>query len=258
MKTTTKTILLIATSGLFILFLNYSFISENEPGSNKITGTIEAISGTGSLKGTVVFTGTAPKPTVFQVEKDGNTCGSGKREIQEVNADAKGNLKGVVVYLQAVQGGKEFVKPKDGYVLNQEGCHFLPHVLVVPKGADVSIVNKDPVLHNIHTYQILGKVRRSMFNIAQPEQNQKITQKVDPKNSNIIKVECDAHNFMHAWILTLDNPYYAITDASGNFEIKDIPAGKYTVKVWNPTLEVISKEVEIIDGKNTVKLELAK
>lgn len=258
MKKIVKPVLIATSTGLLFLFLNYSFVTENGSGSNKTTGTIEALAGTGSLKGTVVFTGTAPKPTVFQIEKDGNTCGSGKREIQEVNADAKGNLKGSVVYLQAVQGGKEFVKPKDGYVLNQEGCHFLPHILVVPKGADVVIVNKDPVLHNIHTYQILGKVRRSMFNIAQPEQNQKITQKVDPKNSNIIKVECDAHNFMHAWILTLDNPYYAITDATGNFEIKDIPTGKYTIKAWNPTLETGTKEVEIIDGKNTVKLELAK
>lgn len=222
-------------------------------------GSIDVGTGNGNLSGVVQFTGNVPKAQKFQVAKDPNTCGSGTREIQEVNVDAGGGLIGAVVYLESVEGGKGFDDPVDGYLLNQEGCRFVPHLLVVRKGADVSIVNSDPVLHNIHTYQIIGRVRRSMFNIAQPEQYQKITKTIDPSNSNVIKVECDAHNFMHAWIFTAENPYYAVTDASGSFSITDIPAGKYTIKVWNPTLETAEQQVAVVGGQeNSINISIKK
>lgn len=222
-------------------------------------GSVDVGSGTGSLSGVVKFEGNAPNPQKFQVAKDPNTCGSGERKLQEVNVGSGGGLSGAVVYLEDVEGDREFEQPTDGYVIDQQGCHFVPHISIVPKGADVVIVNSDPVLHNIHTYQIMGRVRRSMFNIAQPEQNQKITKRMDPKNSNVIKVECDAHNFMHAWVFTADNPYYAETDASGNFSISDIPAGKYTVKAWNPTLDTQEQEVAVVGGKdNSITITLSK
>jgi hypothetical protein len=234
------------TSALIIILGLTGWITSNASGTQwNNTGP------DGSVRGTVKYEGSTPVVQKYQVEKDPNTCTAGTREIQEVKVDANGGLAGAVVFLEGVDGSKKFETPEGGYILNQLGCHFVPHILIVPYGADVITKNSDPVFHTTSVYQIMGKVRRTFFSVALPQQNQKITKKIDPQNSNILKVECDLHNFMHAWILTVKNPYYTFTDASGNFKIDDIPPGKYLMKVWNPTLQISEQEVEIEVGKET-------
>ena len=91
-------------------------------------------------------------------------------------------------------------------------------------------------------------VRVTMFNEAQPTQGYTFKKSVRMRRGNTIKVECDAHNFMHAYILALKNPYYAITAADGSYSIDNIPPGKYSVTVWHSTLGSETKEVEVAGG----------
>ncbi|HWU36484.1 MAG TPA: carboxypeptidase-like regulatory domain-containing protein, partial [Candidatus Acidoferrum sp.] len=94
-------------------------------------------------------------------------------------------------------------------------------------------------------------------NVAQPKFKKVLTQKFT--KPEIVKATCDAHGWMNGWIVATDHPFVAVTDEKGNFAIKDIPPGKYTVEIWQETLGKQTKEVSI-KGKEDTKLavEMAK
>ncbi|MBI1906267.1 MAG: hypothetical protein HYS20_08545 [Rhodocyclales bacterium] len=204
-----------------------------------------AVSGGGSIAGAVSFTGAVPPPRSLPITKDNQVCGSGNREIVEVNV-AGGKLAGAVVYVSKIDKGKAWGAAA-APILDQKGCAFAPEVLVVQKDVDLTIRNSDPVLHNIHTYEIIGKVRRTMFNVGQPDKGD-IKQSIKVRRANAVKVECDAHDFMHGWAFAADNPYAAVTRADGSFTLEDVPAGDYEVKVWHPVLGEQSAKVSVKGG----------
>ena len=206
------------------------------------------VSGGGQITGKVTFKGTVPEPKKLPISKDNTVCGSGTREIVEVAVNG-GDLKSAVVYIAKIDKGKpwgELEKP----VLDQKGCRFTPEVLLVRKDAEVTIRNSDTVLHNIHTYEIIGTVRRTMFNVGQPDKGD-MKQPIKTRRSNIVKVECDAHDFMHAWAFAAENPYVAVTKDDGSFAIPDLPPGEYELKAWHPVLGEKSAKVSVKAGATT-------
>lgn len=209
--------------------------------------------GSGKITGSVSFKGAAPASRKLPITKDNAVCGTGEREIVEVNAKG-GKLAGAVVYVANIEKGKDWgaaAKP----VLDQKGCRFAPEVLVVRKDADLTVRNSDPVLHNIHTYEIIGKVRRTMFNVGQPDKGD-LTQPIKTRRANIVKIECDAHDFMHGWAFAADNPYAVTTKDDGTFSIDGLPDGTYELKAWHPVLGEKSQQI-IVKGSASASFEFA-
>ena len=204
-----------------------------------------AVSGGGKVAGKVSFKGAAPAAKKLPITKDNAVCGTGNREIVEVAAKG-GNLAGAVVYVAKIDRGKAWGE-FDKALLDQKGCRFTPEVLVVKKDAELTIRNSDPVLHNIHTYEIIGAVRRTMFNVGQPDKGD-MKQPVKMRRSNVVKIECAAHDFMHAWAFTADNPYAAVTREDGSFSIDNLPAGDYELKTWHPVLGEKSATISVKGG----------
>jgi hypothetical protein len=204
-----------------------------------------AVSGGGQVTGKVAFKGEVPAGKKLPITKDNAVCGTGTREIVEVAA-AGGNLGGAVVYVAKIDKGKAW-GDLDKPMLDQQGCRFAPSVLVTRKDVDLTIRNSDPVLHNIHTYEIIGTVRRTMFNVGQPDKGD-MKQPLKLRRSNVVKIECDAHDFMHAWAFAADNPYVAVTTADGSFAIPDLPAGEYELKAWHPVLGEKSAPISVKAG----------
>ncbi|HVN63157.1 MAG TPA: carboxypeptidase regulatory-like domain-containing protein, partial [Candidatus Binataceae bacterium] len=116
------------------------------------------------------------------------------------------------------------------------------HVLAFPAGSTVDIVNSDGILHNIHTYSTVNPA----FNMAQPKFKKVIKKQID--KPEVFKVGCDAHGWMHGWWYVTDTPYFAVTDDSGNFSIKDVPPGDYTIEVWQEKLGTQDQKVSVKDG----------
>jgi hypothetical protein len=178
------------------------------------------------------------------IAKNKEVCGEGYREIVEV-AVKNGALENAVVVLDGIAKGKGWVAAQQKPLLDQKGCRFIPAIMMVPKGGDLDILNSDPVLHNIHSYEIIGSARRTLFNFGQPDQGQRLTKPINVRRGEWVKVECDAHDFMHAWLFAATHPYVAVSGDDGRFTISDVPPGKYKIRVLHPVLGVKEGEVTV-------------
>ena len=209
----------------------------------------EGSAGSGSVTGKVTLSGAAPAADKMSITKDAEVCGDGQRVVGEVVLGSGNSVVGAVVYLSGVESGKEWSTPSGGYVLNQEGCAFLPQTRVVRRGAQLDINNIDPVFHNIHAYELVGSARISMFNEGQqPNTDMQKPMRMRRPDSHVIKLECDAHDFMHEWLFVADNPYYASTGKDGSFSIEGVPDGTYTLSVWHPQLGDSEATVTVSGG----------
>jgi len=210
-----------------------------------------AVSDGGTITGKVMFKGKDAAPTVYKITKDNEVCGTGNREIDYVRVN-NGALMDVVVYLDKVKKGKAFPKELAKAEIDQKGCKFAPFLNVMMNGGSTAAVNSDSVLHNIHTYEIIGKAKKTVYNVSQPGGNT-VTKKVKLKRGVAMKVECDAHDFMHGFVFVAKNPYFAVVKADGTFEIKDVPPGKYTIRAFHGKLKNQKGKVEVAaNGTATV------
>jgi len=206
----------------------------------------EAMAQTGTISGTVKFVGTPPTPKKIPVTKDTAKCGTEKLSEELVVGPDKG-VKWAVISLVGARG-----KPSGPAVLDQKGCWFIPHVVVMPAGGSLDILNSDGILHNIHTYS----TKNPAINKAQPGFKKKMTEKFD--QVEIVKVTCDAHPWMSGWIVVADTPT-AVTDEKGSFKLANVPAGTYKLNVWHEVLGEKTQEVTVKAGEEAkVTFELAK
>jgi hypothetical protein len=214
---------------------------------------------TGTLKGSIVLDGAVPKldPPVKKGDaavKDAAICAveTIPDESLIVDKDTKG-IANVFIYLAKAPEGYKHVPPKDAAVFDQKACKFFPHAMIVQLGQDVKVLSGDDCLHNTHctttTFQ---------FNEA-VKPNDRVGLKLTyPKTFRTpVPVTCDLHPWMKAYHLVVDHPFAAITDAKGNFEIPNLPAGKYEFVIFQESSGYIerSKAVEIKAGADT-KLDL--
>ena len=208
------------------------------------------VSGGGAVQGSVVYHGPVKTRTVLPT-KDKKVCGRIRKEPLIVVGDG-GAVKDSVVFLKDVATGKPWPKMSGGDrpVLDQKDCKFKPHVQVARRGK-IDIVNSDPVLHNTHGYY--GK--RTAFNVALPIQGGKVTKIL--KSPGDVRVDCDAHGWMLAWIYVVDNPYFAQTGEDGMFSIGDVPPGEYTLAVWQEELGLSEMPIVVAANETTeVSVEL--
>jgi plastocyanin len=186
--------------------------------------------GTGVFRGRVVLDGPRPGRKKVMVVKDVAVCGKIDHVDDRLVVGDGGGIMNAVVSIHGVKGGRKCDSMGKEFVLDQRGCAYNPHVLLIPVGEKLKVLNNDGVLHNIHTYSTINPA----FNIAQP----KVLRELDRKFSapERISVRCDVHGWMSSWVIVVDQPYNAVTDENGNFEIEGVPPGTYTVECWQEEL----------------------
>ena len=209
-----------------------------------------AVSGGGTIKGMVKFKGEAPARETLEVNKDKKVCAVSEKKSNDLVVSADGGIQYAVVSLTNITKGKAF--PEGSAVLDQAGCEYLPYVVIVAKGQELQIKNSDGILHNIHTYSEKNKP----LNRAQPKFKKKIKETFS--ETEMIKVTCDVHGWMKGWLAVVDHPYYVISDENGSFELTDVPAGEYEIKVWQEKLGESTQNVTVAGGgEASVTFELA-
>ena len=209
-----------------------------------------AVSDGGTIAGAVKFAGEAPAMTQIEVTKDTAVCGKTEKFDEALVVGEGNGIKNVVVSIANIEKGK--AQAAEGGTLDQKECVYTPRVVLSPAGADLNILNNDGILHNIHTYSEAN----SPINKAQPKFRKKMTQKFEQPET--VRVECDAHGWMKGWLVVTAHPYYTVTDASGAFELADVPAGSYTLRFWHETLGEMTQAVTVeAGGAVSVALEMA-
>jgi plastocyanin len=201
----------------------------------------ETVSHPGIISGVVSYTGVAPKPKPIEITKDIEVCGAGPHFDQSLLVDGNGGIANAVVALKDVKSGAPMV-PEHNVKFDQKGCEYIPRVLAFPAGSTVEIVNSDGILHNVHTDSTVNPP----INMAQPGFKRKIEVRLE--HPELIAVSCDAHNWMKGWWYVAANPYYAVTDASGRFTIRNVPPGSYTITVWQERLGTQEKKIAVPPG----------
>lgn len=177
--------------------------------------------------------------TVFGGEIHGKVTAKGVRD----NADA-------VVYVDTI-AGKTFPAPTIHVRMDQKDMQFNPHVLPVLVGTTVDFLNSDSVLHNVFSSEPCA----DRVNLGTWPQGQ--VRSYTFKKECFATVLCKVHPEMEGFIVALPTPYFAVTSPNGSYEIKDVPDGTYTVKVWRSKLKPAEKSVAV-KGSTTADFEITK
>lgn len=196
----------------------------------------------GTIEGTITFEGKAPSPREIAIVKDKETCGKRETKVPLVRVNDKKQVADAVVFLTDIRTGKAFDKRDKPPVINQHHCTFEPHVQAVRLKEDVAIVNSDPVAHNIKADQRVY----TLFNVLQPQQGMKSIKQFD--RAGLVSLRCNVHDWMQGYLWVFPHPYYVVTGEDGAFSLKDVPAGKYELVVWQEHLGTVRQDIEVKAG----------
>ncbi len=196
---------------------------------------------TGGVVGKVTFVGDPPPPAEATANsRNPEACGETVQPVGLVVGPDKG-LQYAVVQIVGAPGSLS--APAEAPTLNQEGCRFSPHVVVVGTGQPLDVLNNDDILHNIHTHSEANPEK----NIGQPGFLKKLS--LTFEEPEIFRVGCDVHQWMSARIVVTDHPFVAVTDENGAFSIAAVPPGTYQMTVWHEQLGEQTKEITVTAGQ---------
>ena len=205
----------------------------------------------GTIKGNVRFTGAGAEPKKLSVTVDESVCGK-EKEAEDIILSPQKGIRNVVVSLQPPPADAKFDRALPPVQMDQKQCVFAPRVVVVPVGGTVEFLNSDRLLHNLHSLS----TENLRFNRTQPKGR---TIPILFKKAEVVRVDCDLHPWMRAWVIVADHPFHAITNDEGEFTLTNVPPGTYTLQVWQETLGTATKEVTVREsGVTVVTVEIGK
>jgi plastocyanin len=201
--------------------------------------------GTGAIVGRVVYTDAAPEPETISMHSDANCRRrqSGEAHKEDLLVEEDGSLRNVFVHV--VSGIEQvFAPPESPTRLDQSGCVYRPHVLGIQVGQPLRIINSDPTLHNVHS---LSRATQP-FNFAMAVEGQESTRYFHAPEV-MVKLKCDVHPWMSAWIGVVPHPFFEVTGEAGRFRLEGLPAGEVTVEAWHETLGSLRRNVTLGDDE---------
>jgi hypothetical protein len=237
-----------------------------------------------TLMGTVRLEGKVPKPKGYNLITlpDQYYCGrisdgQGWRIMQPFQVGPVGQFRDVVVFLENIEKGKPFDE-RGMPQIEAKDCLFVPFTTVVRDDQTVTVVNMDPVMHDIQAYETSHLGPRVLFNVPlpmNPAHPRNLKDRSDAgmyhkhmagapmkqlvnlsKGRRVFVMQCGFHVYMESWGMAVTNPYFAKTDEQGRFTMTDVPPGTYKLVVWHPYIRTTIEQTVTIDPKETVKANI--
>lgn len=238
----------------------------------------------GTVTGVVKLEGQVPKPKGYNLTTlpDALYCGrisdgEGWRILQPFNVGPDGEFRDVVVYLEYVESGKPF-EDEGMHQIEAKDCLFIPFTTVVRDSQSVTVVNMDPVMHDIQAYETSHLGGRVLFNVPlpmNPAHPRNLKDRTDAgmyhkhmagapmkqlvnlsKGRRIFVMQCGFHAYMESWGVAVTNPYYAKTDEAGRFTLTDVPPGNYRLVIWHPYVRSTIEQSVTIGPKGIVDTQI--
>jgi plastocyanin len=204
----------------------------------------------GDITGTVRLEGDAPKFRPIDMSAEPACVKENPKGLIPpiIVTGEHGALANVAVYIKSGLGRYKYDVPQTPVVLDQKGCMYVPRVLALRVGQPLEVRNEDPTVHNIH---VMARVNRS-WNRSEEPGDPPFTEKFDHPEM-YIPISCNVHPWMRAFLFVFDNPYYDVTAQTGDFSLKGLPPGTYTIEAWqefyglqDQTVTLGSKETKSI------------
>ena len=200
----------------------------------------------GNIKGRVTYEGPTGDTRPITLNSDPACARENPNGLTfETVVASNGGLENVFVYVKDGLGNYYFDTPTTPATLDQKGCRYTPHVLGVSTGQPLEIINSDPTMHNVHA---MGNANRE-FNFAMAVPGLKTTRTFTAPEV-MVHFKCDVHSWMNAYVGVVAHPYFAVTATGGQFELKSVPAGTYTVEAWHEKLGTQTQSVTLAEKES--------
>lgn len=224
----------------------------------------------GTVKGRVTYVGEIPPLKKFVLSsfpntkfcaKHPSTSDEGRRRVVNlVQVGEGGALQGAIVSIRGIENDawKQSFSQTN---IRIELCDFLPSTGVVVDKQNIHVENGDSdphdpkaaagVLHTVRAYEVLKPRSLVLFGIGLPTNGSELYKRVKlklKKRGSIVRLTCDQHEWMQSSLLPVDNPYYSVVNAKGEFEISNVPSGNHKLLAWHPVAGQIEQDVTVIEG----------
>lgn len=179
----------------------------------------------GTISGTIHFTGKAPKPILIDMGQD-PVCSLASANYTKQYVISGTGLQNVFVYIKSGLGNNAYAPPSTPVVMDQKGCQYIPHVIGVMVGQPVKFTNSDATMHNVHMTPTDPKNQTIDISEAPNSPGESRTLSAPEL---MLPVRCNNHPWMEAYINAVSNPFYSVSGDAGHFTIKGVPPGTYTL-----------------------------
>ena len=194
----------------------------------------------GSISGVIDFKGDAPVAKPIQMGGDPVCAQKGSGVTTEDVVVKDGKLQNVFVYVKSGLPKNSFDPQGPEPTLDQNGCHYVPHIVGMHNKQKIRITNSDQTTHNVHP---LPKENRE-WNESQAAGMPPLVKEF-AKKEILVPVKCNVHSWMKAYIGVLDHPFFAVSGADGTFKIAGLPPGDYEIEAWHEKYGAKTMKVKV-------------
>jgi plastocyanin len=160
---------------------------------------------------------------------------------EEVIVNPDGTLQNVYLHVVSGLGDRVFAPPPEPAEMDQKGCVFIPHVMAVQANQVIEFHSSDPFMHNVRA----AAEKNRTFNVSMPGRGRRVRRYFS--TPEVVRMRCDLHAWMQAWIAVSDNPFHDVTGESGAFELVGLPAGTYTIEAWHEVFGASRQTITLSD-----------
>ena len=189
--------------------------------------------------------------TVFLALGSSAFAGDVKGKVTAVGMHSPENI---AVFIDGVPG-KTFPAPAQHVTVDQSHLAFAPHVMVIQQGTTVDFKNDDNVGHNVY-WPAIHHDKKLAHNMGTWPQGQ--TKPFTFSEAGDVPLLCNVHPEMSGMIFVVPTPYFAVTDKDGNFVIKNVPPGQYTLKTGSENGKPATQAVTVAAAAVNVNLTVTK
>jgi len=202
-----------------------------------------SVSAGGKITGVVSFDGIPPGDTAIIVPADQNGCG--KPLTVQLLARSNGKVANVVVWLTDVRQGKSLPSQRR-FQLTNDNCAWDPQVQAVVAGGALNVVNYDPLAETVFVTSVASGDTVALAPFT--DDGQVIPYDKLLRTPGVFEFSVESRPMSRAWVVVLDQPYFATTDVGGTFTIDSVPPGVHHIRAWHPMLGIADGTVTVTAG----------